>query len=286
MEEERVLDDMGSLVADGKTKTLFTSSEDPFTGYCINKDVVTWGNVHSMRMAGKGGWSTTVNHNLFEVFRRHGLPVAYLGRVGDRIFKTELCDMLSFEVVACGIVDAKSSFRKRNPEIPPETFYDVPVVQFHLKTSGKTYRGRELPEDDPLMIFTKTEVQIYLPGKPIREQKPIFVVPLEEAPYEFLGFELIDEMAALTKKGFLVARHAYEPVGGRLYDGKWEFGIARRPALAGKLLMADVFDPDAMRLLVNGQRADKQPIRNGGEAAFEAQVQAYKLAVATSELLN
>ncbi len=283
---QEYLDDLGSdVVATGKTKDLFSSKSDSYLCYGKSKDVVTWGNTHSLPMSGKGEWSTRVNHNLMTVFQRSGLPVAYRGLADELTFKAELCDMFPFEVAVYGIIDAKSSFHKRHPNIPPETKLREPVAQFHLKTSGKVYHGRALPCDDPLMVIADNEVRIYASDKPIGEQEPIFMVPLEVALQIFPGFEFVSEMTSIAKRVYVTAWLAYAPVGGRLYDGKWEFGMPRRPALKGRPLIADVFDADSMRLLVNGQRADKQPIRDGGQAAYEEQVEAYKLAVRTSELL-
>lgn len=279
--------DLGPVVATGKTKDLFASKGDPYGCYARNKDVVTWGNTHALPMIGKGKWSTRVNHNLMtHVFQRSGLPVAYRGLADKWTFRAELCDMFPFEVAVYGIVDAKSSFHKRNPNTPPEMLLQEPIVQIHLKTTGKIYQDWALPCDDPLMIVQGNEVRIYDPNKPVEEQEPIFVVPLEDAPQIFFGLEFFDEISSVAKRAYTGARFAYALVGGKLYDGKWEFGMPRRPTLARRPLMADVFDADSMRLLVYGKRADKQPIRDGGEAAAEAQVEAYQLAVKTSERLT
>lgn len=277
--------DMGELCASGKTKRIYPSHSDPFVGYAFNRDAVTWGNVHSMRMPGKGRWSTTVNHNMCGLFMRSGLPVAYRDWVSDRAFRTELCDMLPFEVIAVGIVDGKSSFRKRNPEIAVGHVFENPIIQFHLKTSGQVYRDQALPVDDPLMVFGPEEVHIYLPGLPLEAQEPIFSVPLEEAPHIFPGYELIEDMRSLAGRAYLAARSALHPLGGRFFDMKLEFGRARRPALMGKLLIADVCDADSVRMTVDGLRADKQLIRDGGEAAYAAQVAAYQRAVEITNLL-
>jgi phosphoribosylaminoimidazole-succinocarboxamide synthase len=277
--------DLGSVIANGKTKTIYASKTVAYRGNAVNKDIVTWGDQYSMPMPGKGEWSTTVNHNLFEVFKRANLPVAYLERVDAQTFAMELCDMFPYEVVVCGIVDEKSSFYKRNRKYAPQTYFRKPVVQTHLKTSGRRYLGWALPCDDPLLHIGAYEVGVYVPSTPIEGQTPIFAVTIEDAPKVFPGYDWLDEMSLLAQKGFIAAREAYDRLGGRLYDGKWEFGTARRPNLKQKLLMADVFDADSMRLTVYGKRADKQPIRNGGEAAYDDQVAAYKLAVETSEKL-
>ena len=276
---EAYMRDMGPIVANGKTKGFFESKKDPFTAYAQSKDIVTWGDQYSLQMPGKGEWSTTVNHNMFEIFRKAGLPIAYLGRAGKRTFTSELCDMFPYEVVACCIVDGKSSYRKRHPELPAGTMFTEPAIQFHLKTSGRQYRGRELPCDDPLMVFGPKEVKIYLPSKPIAAQEPIFTVPNSEAPEMFPGFENIAEITLLTRHAARLVRKIFERKGGEFSDGKWEYGRARRPSLSGKTLVADVFDADSMRATVDGQRIDKQPIRNGGKEAAPEQIAAYLRAV-------
>jgi phosphoribosylaminoimidazole-succinocarboxamide synthase len=277
---------IGALIVEGKTKSLFASTKEPHVGFAVSKDVVTWKDLYSMPMPGKGVWATTVNHCLCTLFRRAGLPVAYLDQEDERTFATEICSMLPYEVVACGIVDKDSSYHKRNPGIPAETQFTEAVIQVHLKTSSRSHAGITLPCDDPLMVFEGDEVSLYLPGKPINEQEPIFTISLAGAKDVFPGIEHIPAMRTLTQKAFSVTRKAYNQVGGRLYDGKWEVGIARWGPFKGRLVIADVFDADSMRLTVNGRRADKQPIRNGGEAAFDEQVAAYLLAVETSNKLT
>jgi phosphoribosylaminoimidazole-succinocarboxamide synthase len=219
------------------------------------------------------------------VLQRSGLPVAYHGLADDRTYTAELCDMFPFEVVVYGIVDASSSFRKRNPHHPSETLLSEPVVHFHLKTTDKIYRGRELPCDDPVIMIEDGDVRLYAPNEPIEQQEPFVFVSMDDAFRLFPGIDRFGEMETITRNAYVASRFAFAQVGGRLYDGKFEFGIPRRPTLGNRILIADVFDADSMRLTVYGHRADKQPIRDGGEAAILKQVKAYELAVLTSERL-
>ncbi len=282
--------DVGKRIGGGKTQILLASTADPYVAYVQGRDVVTWKNTEAMPMEGKGVWSTRVTCNLFEILHRAGIPTAYRGRVDERTFKADLCDMFPFEVVVVGIIDPESSYLKRNPHLKPETVLPESVVQMHLKTSGQTYNGRALPCDDPLMVIKEGEsVSIYLPHKPIEQQEPIFSLSWEDALQEFPGLEQLEMIQYWARQAFREMRQRYEheSVGGKLYDCKFKFGHLRRPTphAVRMLVLADRVDPDSMRLTVNGERADKQPIRNGGRAAAEEQRAAYMLAVRTSDFL-
>ena len=60
-------------VAEGKTKRLF-----PDTVIVEGKNIVTWGNLHQAAMPGKAEWSTTTTVNVFKLFQKHNLPVAFI----------------------------------------------------------------------------------------------------------------------------------------------------------------------------------------------------------------
>ena len=203
-----------------------------------------------------------------------GLPVAYGERISPTAFVAPLCKMLPYEMVCRR--ESHGSHQHRAPWLPLGTIFPKIVVEVFAKTSGKKWRDRPIPMDDPLLEFSGSDVNFYLPHWS-REQKD------ESAKTGFKGFlvgqrpfmtvskdeflmlpdeeKTLEQMKTLLVRAFLVLERAWQLQGRRIVDIKIEFGIDT----FGRLLIADVIDNDSWRVIYKGSYICKQSYRDDGD---------------------
>ena len=205
------------LLAEGKTKKILKAET---AGQVIveSKDDLTAGDgaKHDV-IAGKASLSNRTTSNVFRLLKTCGLPVAFLDVVDETRFLAEQCNMIPYEVVIRR--EAHGSFLKRYPGLQKGHVFSRLLLEFFLKTSGKKWKGADLPRDDPFLRFEGNHALLYLPDQPIHQ--PFLVLddfPLQESPDE------IKQIGEVAIKTFLILEKAWQLVGRRLVDFKVEFG--------------------------------------------------------------
>ncbi len=247
----------GELIAEGKTKRIWEVRGWPHLCIAESKDDITAGDgaKHDV-MSGKAAMANQTTCNVFELLRREGVPVAFHEQLDETSFLAERREMLPWEVVARR--RAWGSFLKRYPEFTQGFRFDPLLVEFFLKTSGKTFEGHPLPEDDPFALIERDSVALYNPKLPMKDQNPFLVLP------RVRGTEHYGAMHRITDHTFEVLETAWAAVGGDLIDFKIEFGLNQQ----GHVDIADVIDNDSWRVLgQNGEHIDKQAYRDGADLA-------------------
>lgn len=246
------------LVAEGKTKKIWTTDEAPGHVIVESKDDLTAGDgaTHDV-ITGKASFSNQTTSNVFRLLKACGLPVAFVKEIDETRFLAEQCNMIPYEVVVRR--EAHGSFLKRHPGLQKKHVFPRLLLEFFLKTSGKRWKDTDLPKDDPFVRFDGNRALLYLPDQPIHQQTPFLILkdfPLRESPNDF---EKIGEIALKT---FLVLEKAWQLVNKRLVDFKVEFGTNAK----GALRLADVIDNDSWRVLdEKGYYIDKQIYRDGAD---------------------
>lgn len=244
------------LVAEGKTKSIWSLGDGRVL--VQSKDDITAGDGarHDL-MPGKGAWSTTTTSNVFEFLAGRGVPVAFIQRGAPRDFIAHECKMIPLEMIARG--EAHGSYCERHPEHPKGTRFTNPKIEFFLKTSGRKFRGYELPCDDPLLVWTEGgAAELYVPNVPFEDTDPFLILGTDELPEEVMRFK--EGCRTITRWVFLELREAWRRARMELVDFKIEFGLTHD----GRLVVADVIDNDSWRLLdSSGNYVDKQLFRDG-----------------------
>ena len=150
---ERSSHSLGPVVAEGKTKTIHRiAGSDDLVGL-VSKDDITAGDgaKHDV-IAGKGALANRTTCNVFRLLKACGLPVAFEQQDSATSFVGPHCTMLPYEVVTRR--EAHGSYLKRHPGFAKGQLFPKLIVEFYLKTKGKTWKGKPLVADDPLMIYT------------------------------------------------------------------------------------------------------------------------------------
>jgi phosphoribosylaminoimidazole carboxylase/phosphoribosylaminoimidazole-succinocarboxamide synthase len=250
----------GALVAEGKTKRIHEVGGDGLVTL-ISKDDITAGDgaKHDV-IPDKGRLANATTCNVFRLLKACGLPVAFVRQDSASSFMAPHCEMLPYEVVVRR--EAHGSYLKRNPHIAKGQLFPQLLVEFYLKTKDRSWKGKPLVCDDPLMLFTKGERTIRLlnPAKPIQGQEPFLVLQESEVFSHADELDLFPEMRRIAAHAFLVLEKAWQLEGGTLVDLKVEFGFDSK----GNLLLADVVDNDSWRVVESGTYIDKQVYRDGG----------------------
>jgi len=250
----------GALVAEGKTKRIHEVGGDGLVTL-ISKDDITAGDgaKHDV-IPDKGRLANATTCNVFRLLKACGLPVAFVRQDSASSFLAPHCEMLPYEVVVRR--EAHGSYLKRNPHIAKGQLFPQLLVEFYLKTKDRSWKGKPLVCDDPLMLFTKGERTIRLlnPAKPIQGQEPFLVLQESEVFGHADELDLFPEMRRIAAHAFLVLEKAWQLEGGTLVDLKVEFGFDSK----GNLLLADVVDNDSWRVVESGTYIDKQVYRDGG----------------------
>lgn len=261
---------------EGKTKILRRLRKGSIIAQVTGKDDITGGDgaKHDV-LKGKAKLATRTTCNVFDLLWSKGVPVAYVGRDGPTTFFTRICNMIPVEVVVRRV--ATGSYIKRHPHISDGTVLNPPVVEFFYKTTGRRIGNRELPCDDPWMIWNvlNDRYDLYLPNKPDAEGY-IGPLVLPAAATELLKRQL-NECFRITIDVNSYLSNAWRALGGELYDLKLEFGVLPD----GSIVLADVVDCDSWRVIWNGIQLSKQVYRDGDDLDYVLSV--YQLAASLTD---
>lgn len=251
----------GALVTEGKTKKIHRISGSSDLVLVVAKDDITAGDgaKHDI-IPDKGRLATATTCNVFRLLKACGLPVGFTEQDSAISFLAPVCTMLPYEVVVRR--EAHGSYLKRNPHIAKGQLFPQLVVEFYLKTKDKTWKGKPLVADDPLMGYADgaTQIKLFNPAKPLIGQEPFLTLPTSDVFSRDNEPSFFPEMRQLVKRAFLILEKAWQLEGGTLVDLKVEFGFDTK----GKLLLADVIDNDSWRVIESGAYIDKQVYRDGG----------------------
>ena len=217
----------GPLLAEGKTKQIYSYPGDDALAYLISKDQITAGDgSRRSELVGKSRWSTRTTANVFQILNDAGIPTHFVRQVDDVTLLVRRCTMLPIEHVQRRL--ATGSYLKRHPEVSEGTRFEPPLIETFLKDDAR---------HDP-QIWPRDIVESGLATQ-----------------------EEIQVMDVLGRRVFEVLERAWASIDVTLVDLKIEFG--RSPA--GDLLVADVIDNDSWRLWPAGDKnrmLDKQVYRN------------------------
>jgi phosphoribosylaminoimidazole-succinocarboxamide synthase/phosphoribosylcarboxyaminoimidazole (NCAIR) mutase len=251
----------GKLLNEGKTKKIHQVTGNPDLVVLAAKDDITAGDgaKHDI-IPDKGRLATATTCNVFRLLKACGLPVAFVEQNSPTSFVSASCTMLPYEVVVRR--EAHGSALKRHPDYVKGQLFPSAIVEFYLKTKGKSWKGKPLVADDPLMIFNDGDAQIKLfnAAKPLAGAEPFLVLQADEVLSSKDEWKIFPAMRRIARDTFLALEKAWQLQGGRLVDLKVEFGIDTK----GNLLLADVVDNDSWRVLEDGRYIDKQVYRDGG----------------------
>ncbi len=252
---------LGPLVIEGKTKKVHEILGKPDTVVVLSKDDITAGDgaKHDL-IPEKGRYANQTTCNVFRLLKACGLPVAFIEQDGPQSFIAPNSRMLPYEVVVRR--EAHGSYLKRNPHIPKGQLFPKLLVEFYLKTKDKTWKGKPLVADDPLIDYRDGEAEFRLlnPAKQIQGQEPFLVLPTSDVFTRPDEWTIFPEMRRIARRAFLILEKSWQLQGGTLADFKVEFGYDAK----GNLLLADVIDNDSWRVLESGAYIDKQVYRDGG----------------------
>jgi phosphoribosylaminoimidazole carboxylase/phosphoribosylaminoimidazole-succinocarboxamide synthase len=252
---------LGALLAEGKTKRIHQISGHPELVALVAKDDITAGDgaKHDI-IPDKGKLANATTCNNFRLLKACGLPVAFEMQDSATSFVAPKCTMLPYEVVVRR--EAHGSFLKRSPHLSKGQLFPRLLIEFFLKTKDKSWKGKPLVCDDPLMSYADGDSQIRLfhPGKPVTAQEPFLVLAASDVFGSSDEWKLFAEMRRVATRAFLVLEKAWQLEGASLVDFKVEFGLDT----AGRLLLADVVDNDSWRVVESGAYIDKQVYRDGG----------------------
>lgn len=266
------MSDTGTLLAEGKTKRIWSIDGEPDMVLLEAKDDITAGDgaKHDV-ITNKAEWATITTCNVFGLLKalKKPLPVAFVEQRNERIFKAKRCTMLPFEVVIRRA--AYGSYLKRHPEVEKgKEFYDL-KYEFFLKTTDHRFKHHAFTVDDPMLIYNKGRggwAYIYDPTKSFTDSEAFLTsVAMSDVVDGSLTInEVGDDMSMLfflmkeyASQAFIIIEEAWKKLGGTLVDYKVEFGVDSE----GNLLLADVIDNDSWRLFLDGAHADKQRYRDG-----------------------
>jgi phosphoribosylaminoimidazole carboxylase / phosphoribosylaminoimidazole-succinocarboxamide synthase len=252
---------LGALVNEGKTKRIHRVAGRSDLVTLHSKDDITAGDgaKHDV-IPEKGRLANQTTCNVFRLLKACGLPVAFEGQDSPTSFVAPQCSMLPYEVVVRR--EAHGSYLKRNPHFARGQLFPRLIVELFLKTKDKSWKGKSLVCDDPLLLYAhdKCQIRLFNPAKPMHAQEPFLTLAAAEVfarPDEWKTFSEMEHVASLA---FLVLEKAWQLEGATLVDLKVEFGFDP----GGRLLLSDVIDNDSWRVIENGSYIDKQVYRDGG----------------------
>jgi phosphoribosylaminoimidazole carboxylase/phosphoribosylaminoimidazole-succinocarboxamide synthase len=252
---------LGALVIEGKTKKIHKLKGAPGLVALVAKDDITAGDgaKHDV-IPDKGRLATATTCNVFRLLKGCGLPVAFEEQDSPTSFIGAECRMLPYEVVVRR--EAHGSYLKRNPHISRGQLFPKLIVELYLKTKDKTWKGKPLVSDDPLMHYDEGagQIRLFNPAKPLQGQEPFLVLPQADVFSDADEAKMFPEMGRIASRAFLALEKAWQLEGGTLVDLKVEFGFDAK----GRLLLADVIDNDSWRVVESGAYIDKQVYRDGG----------------------
>lgn len=262
-------------IAEGKTKKIIKiKGREEIVVLEAKSDITAGDGEKHEVIVGKDVLATRTTCSVFKLLKDADLPVAFEEQISPNQFVAPFCTMLPYEVV--GRRESHGSDQHRNPHLPLGTIYPKLKVEFFAKTNNKMWWGWPMRMDDPLLLFTETDVQFFLPHWTKEEkktaletghkgflvgQKPFLSLSKETFFRPHDEAELLPEMRKLLIRVFLVLEKAWQLQGRRLVDIKIEFGVG----LDGTLYIADVIDNDSWRVLQDGVYICKQSFRDDGD---------------------
>ncbi|GAB4112993.1 MAG: phosphoribosylaminoimidazolesuccinocarboxamide synthase [Roseiflexaceae bacterium] len=218
---------LGTPIAEGKTKIVYIHPDDPQLAVIQHKDGITAGDgARRNVIVGKGELSGRTTANVFALLAKAGIRTHFVAAPAADQMIVQRCQMIPLEVVMRRL--ATGSYLKRNPEVSEGTRFDPPLVEFFLKDDAN---------HDPLV----TPAQIVAQG----------VASMGD----------IELMRSLGQQVFDAIEQAWATLDVTLVDLKIEFGRT----VAGDLIVADVIDNDSWRIWPGGDKSrmlDKQVYRN------------------------
>ena len=254
------MDTSAKVIARGKTKELREVLGEPGIVEAIAfNDITALDGDETEWFPNKGVYATQVNHYTMQLLKKAGIPVAYKKRTGTNKWHMQECAMWPYEVVAVRQVTEKSSIRKRNPELAiGERFQPLEMALF-LKTTKGRYGNFAFEKGDPFVVSEGSRgILVCRPDRPPGVGNPVTLISAEVLFKDGRAHDL-NAIRFLANRAFIVLEWAWKQQGCTLCDLKVEFGVS----LDGRLLLADVIDPDSWRLLsLYGAHLDKQPFRD------------------------
>lgn len=137
-------------LAEGKTKIILPDGNYHVTVVSKNDLTAGDGAKHDV-VEGKAELANQTTCNVFRLLEQCNLPIAFVEQLDQTSFRAKRCKMIPYEVVVRR--EGHGSYLKRNPWVSKGQVFPRLVVEFFLKTSGKTWNGHTLPKDDPLTRF-------------------------------------------------------------------------------------------------------------------------------------
>ncbi|MDD4784152.1 MAG: phosphoribosylaminoimidazolesuccinocarboxamide synthase [Candidatus Paceibacterota bacterium] len=249
----------GVLLTEGKTKKIFEVINYPNSVIIQSKDDITAGDgaKHDI-IDGKAILANEVTCNVFRLLKKCYIPIAFQKQLSDTEFVSKRCNMVPWEVVIRR--KALGSYLKRNPHFSKGQIFPKLIFELFLKTSGKKWKGKDIPCDDPFAIISHdgNHMELFLPDQSLSQQSSFLV--LDDFPLKDQT-KVVDAIRNIAMEVFLILEEAWRLQGRELVDLKLEFGFDED----NQLLLADVIDNDSWRVLHNGQNIDKQLYRDGAD---------------------
>lgn len=260
----------GTLIIKGKTKEIYhalsndgdeqvkdANTGDDLVIVASNDDITAGDGAKHDIIEGKAVISTATTVAIFKLLRSCGIPLAFIDSFEQTSFIARKCAMLPYEVIVRR--EAHGSFLQRCPHLQRGHRFPKLLVEFFLKTSGRTYEGHDLVCDDPLMQMTDVPgtMRLFNPHVPAYGTKPFLELPTPEG----LTSDMVKQMADIAAKVFLILEKSWQQFGMRFVDYKVEFGLTT----SDELVLSDVIDADSGRVVgPDGKYLDKQVYREGG----------------------
>jgi phosphoribosylaminoimidazole-succinocarboxamide synthase len=243
--------DVGTKLAEGKTKIIYVHPHDPTLALMRHKDSISAGDgARRNVIEGKGALSGRTTANVFALLNRHGIATHFVDSPAPTEMVVRRCEMIPLEVVMRRL--ATGSYLRRHPEVAEGTRFDPPLVEFFLKDDA-----RHDPQISPEEIVTQG------------------IATSAE----------VEHCIAEGRRVFQTLESAWAEQDVTLVDLKIEFGRDAN----GALLVADVIDNDSWRIWPGGEKSrmlDKQVYRNMQEvtgAGLEAVRQRYEIVAEMTE---
>ncbi len=243
--------ELGSKLAEGKTKIIYAHPSDPALALMVQKDSISAGDgARRNQIAGKGALSGRTAANVFALLNRAGIATHMLAAPEPAVMLVRRCAMIPLEVVMRRL--ATGSYLKRHPEVGEGARFDPPLVEFFLKDDAR---------HDPQ------------------------IAPDEIAAQAIASAAEVQQMTADGRRVFETLERAWAAQDVALVDLKIEFGRDG----SGALIVADMVDNDSWRLWPGGQKErmlDKQVYRNMQQVTDAGLVQVRDLYATVAHLTD
>ena len=243
--------ELGTLIAEGKTKRVFADPNDSSRAILVHHDTISAGDgARRHVIAGKGEIAGRTTANVFSLLNQAGLATHYLESPDNEHTIVRRCTMLPIEVVMRRL--ATGSYLRRNPDIAEGHRFEPPLVEFFLKDDTR---------HDPQI----TEAQIIADN--------------------LASSSDVDELVRIGREVFVIIEAAWAAQNVTLVDLKIEFGRGSNR----QLLVADVIDNDSWRIWPDGDKQrmlDKQFYRNAEEVDDEVLAEILKRYTLVAEMTD